>query len=241
MRIHSLQHVPFEDIGSLREDIQAKGFSLNTTHWYNGDQAPALNSFDVLIVMGGPMGVYDDDIYPWLAPEKEFIASAIAAGKKVMGICLGAQLIACVLGAKVIRNVHREIGWFPLEIIEDAIHHPVSKILAECTSVFHWHGDTFEIPAQAQLIASSQACANQAYVIDNQVYGFQFHLETTEKSASALIENCADNLDKSTYVQSAEVIMQAKDSFIAINKAMSAVFNQLLSVEIDVDLNLHSK
>ncbi|GGY73430.1 amidotransferase [Cellvibrio zantedeschiae] len=228
MRIHSLQHVPFEDIGSLIQDVKASGHSLTTTHWYKGDSAPELESFDLLVVMGGPMGVYDDDIYPWLAPEKEFIAKAIAAGKKVMGICLGAQLIACVLGAQVTRNVYREIGWFPLEICADASSHPVAKILAECKYVFHWHGDTFAIPPQAQLLASSKACANQAYVIDNQVYGFQFHLETTEQSAAALIKNCAEDLDKSTYVQSAEEIMKDKENFIAINKAMSAVFNQLL-------------
>jgi len=227
MRIHSLQHVPFEDIGSLLKDVQTQGHSLTTTHWYQGDSAPDLDSFDLLIVMGGPMGVYDDDIYPWLPIEKEFIANTIAAGKKVMGICLGAQLIACVLGAQVTRNVHREIGWFPLEINADA-HHPVADILAGCKQVFHWHGDTFALPAQAQLIASSEACANQAYVIDNQVYGFQFHLETTEKSASALIQHCAQDLDNSAFVQSAEKIMQDKENFIAINLAMTAVFNQLL-------------
>ncbi|RYZ90869.1 MAG: amidotransferase, partial [Moraxellaceae bacterium] len=210
MRIHSLQHVPFEDIGSLFEDIQIQGHSLTTTHWYNGDSAPALDSFDVLIVMGGPMGVYDDVIYPWLTAEKELIAKSVAAGKKIMGICLGAQLIASVLGAKVTRNVHREIGWFPLnvrtverkkvtpeqvEVVD--VNHPVAIILADCKTVFHWHGDTFELPPHAQLIASSDACANQAYIIGHQIYGFQFHLETTEKSARALIEHCAEDLDNS--------------------------------------------
>ncbi len=228
MRIHSLQHVPFEDIGSLAKDVITKGHKLTTTHWYKGDSAPELNSFDVLIVMGGPMGVYDDDIYPWLAEEKALIAAAITAGKKVMGICLGAQLIACVLGAKVTRNAHREIGWFPLKIAAQANNHPIAKLLAECNQVFHWHGDTFEIPAQALLLASSKACAHQAYVIDNQVYGFQFHMETTETSATALIENCSEDLDNSAYVQSADEILQDKTKFVAINKAMSAIFNQLL-------------
>lgn len=228
MRIHSLQHVPFEDIGSLMQDITAKGHSLTTTHWYKGDRAPALDSVDVLIVMGGPMGIYDHDIYPWLAEEKALIAAAISAGKKIMGICLGAQLIACVLGANVTRNAHREIGWFPLQIAAEASNHPIAKLLAECHQVFHWHGDTFEIPAQAQLLAASEACAHQAYVIDNQVYGFQFHLETTEKSATALIENCSEDLDNSTYVQTADEILQDKTKFEAINKVMSAVFNQLL-------------
>jgi len=228
MRIHSLQHVPFEDIGSLTQDIAANGHSLTTTHWYKGDSIPALDSFDVLIVMGGPMGVYDDDIYPWLAEEKALVAATIAAGKKIMGICLGAQLIACVLGAKVIRNAHREIGWFPLQITADASTHPIAKLLAECNLVFHWHGDTFEIPAQAQLLASSKACAHQAYVIGNQIYGFQFHLETTETSASALIKNCAEDLDNSAYVQSAEEMLENKERFATINKAMSGIFNQLL-------------
>jgi GMP synthase-like glutamine amidotransferase len=228
MRIHSLQHVSFEDIGSLTQDIAANGHSLSTTHWYKGDSAPDLNSFDLLIVMGGPMGIYDDDTYPWLTEEKALIAAAISAGKKVIGICLGAQLIACVLGAKVTRNAHREIGWFPLQIAADASDHPIAKILATCPQVFHWHGDTFELPAQAQLLASSEACQHQAYVIDNQIYGFQFHLETTEASASALIQHCGEDLDNSTYVQGADEIMQDKTKFVAINTAMSAVFAQLL-------------
>ncbi len=229
MRIHSLQHVPFEDIGSLAQDVVTHGHSLTTTHWYKGEHAPALESFDVLIEMGGPMGVYDDDIFPWLTQEKVFLAEAIAAGKKIMGISLGAQFIACVLGAKVTRNTHREIGWFPLQIAEGAADHPISKRLAACPSVFHWHGDTFEIPAQAQLLASSEACAHQAYVIDNQIYGFQFHLETTEMSATALIENCSAELDGSSYVQSAEEIMHDKAKFTAINHAMSAIFAHLLT------------
>lgn len=227
MRIHSLQHVPFEDIGSLAQEIATKGHSLSTTHWYKGDSAPALDSFDVLIVMGGPMGVYDDDIYPWLTAEKELIAEAITSGKKVLGICLGAQLIACVLGAKVTRNAHREIGWLPLQINPNSTH-PVASILANCNEVFHWHGDTFELPVQAQLIAASQACEHQAYVVDNQIYGFQFHLESTETSARALIQHCAEDLDNSVYVQSAAEILENKERFAAINKAMSAVFHQLL-------------
>ena len=228
MRIHSLQHVPFEDIGSLNKDIQELGFSLTTTHWYKGDSAPALESFDVLIVMGGPMGIYDEHLHPWLAAEKKFIAAAVSAGKKIMGICLGAQLLACVLGEKVTRNSHREIGWFPLHIIAEASDHPIAKILATCTNVFHWHGDTFALPENAQLIASSDACKHQAFVVENRIYGFQFHLETTEVSANALIENCREDLDNSTFVQTAEEILRDKQKFISINQAMSAIFNQLL-------------
>jgi len=224
MRIHSLLHVPFEDIGSMLQDIQSQNHSLTCTRWFNGEQAPALNDFDLLIVMGGPMGVYDEQQYPWLAAEKDFIAQAIAAGKKIIGICLGAQLIASVMGARVSRNAHREIGWFPLQINSQASDHPIARILANCSEVFHWHGDTFELPANAILIASSEACAHQAYVVDDRIYGFQFHLETTEASATSLIANCSSDLDGSRYVQIAQQMLWSREKFAAINKAMSEVF-----------------
>jgi GMP synthase (glutamine-hydrolysing) len=226
MRVHSFQHVPFEDIGSLKNDIPVE--SLTTTHWYAGDLAPSINSYDVLIVMGGPMGVYDDDQHPWLTAEKQTIAEAISAGKKIIGICLGAQLIACVLGAKVSKNPHKEIGWFPLTIEPAMATHPISLALAQCDQVFHWHGDTFELPAGADLLASSDACAHQAFVIGNQVIGFQCHLETTEDSAQLLINHCPEDLDGSTYVQTPDEIMHRKEGFIAINKAMSAVWQWLV-------------
>ncbi|HWV14035.1 MAG TPA: amidotransferase [Cellvibrio sp.] len=228
MRIHSLQHVAFEDIGSLQSDLRQQGHSLTTTHWYQGDRAPSLDSFELLIVMGGPMGVYDEDQYPWLTEEKAFLLASIRAGKKVMGICLGAQLISCVLGAQVTRNAHREIGWFPLSVAPAAAHHPIAKILADCEEVFHWHGDTFALPPAATLLASSAACAHQAYAIDEQILAFQFHLETTPTSAQALIEHCGGDLDDSTYVQRADAMLGAGQKFAAINRAMSRVWKHFI-------------
>lgn len=213
MRIHSLQHVPFEDIGSMAADFAARGYPVTTTHWYRGDAAPDLHSFDALIVMGGPMGIYDEAIYPWLSDEKILIKQAIDAGKIVLGICLGAQLIADVLGGKVTRNIHKEIGWLPLQIIPEASDHPVAQILAKHPDVFHWHGDTFAIPFGAVHIASTEGCLNQAYVFNDRVYGFQFHLETTLASATALIENCADDIDGTRYTQRAETILGDKQKF----------------------------
>lgn len=228
MRIHSLQHVAFEDLGSMKQALSAEGHAITTTHWYKGEQAPALNTFDLLIVMGGPMGVYDHHEYEWLIPEKEFLTSCIATGKKIIGICLGAQLISCVLGAKITRNVHREIGWFPLTINHDTTEKPISQILSQCSQVFHWHGDTFELPKNAMLIASSEACAHQAYVINKQIYAFQFHLETTHTSAMALIHHCAEDLDNSLYVQSAEKILADQQKFTAINEAMRKILHEII-------------
>ena len=223
MRIHSLQHVPFEDIGSMANDFHAQGYSLTSTHWYRGDAAPDINSFDALVVMGGPMGIYDEAIYPWLADEKVLIKEAIAAGKIVLGICLGAQLIADVLGGKVTRNPHKEIGWLPIQIHPAAANHPIAQVFARYPEVFHWHGDTFALPPGAVHLASSEGCVNQAYVFQDQVYGFQFHLETTPTSARALIENCADDIDGSRYTQSAQAILASEDKFAQINRAMSEV------------------
>lgn len=223
MRIHAFQHVPFEDIGSLHNDV-AQHHSLSTTHWYRGDSAPAMDSFDLLIIMGGPMGVYDDAQFSWLSDEKHFIGEAIAAGKKIIGICLGAQLISCVLGAKVKKNHYKEIGWFPLIIHADNSAHPIAKILSSQNKVFHWHGDTFDLPINAQLLASSAACTNQAYVIGDKIFAFQFHLETTVASAKALIEACHQDLDASTYVQSADTILCDENNFKTINQCMSNVW-----------------
>lgn len=222
MRIHSLQHVSFEDIGSMANDFLARGYSLASTHWYRGDTAPAVSEFDALVVMGGPMGIYDEAIYPWLADEKILIKDAIAAGKIVLGICLGAQLIADVLGGKVTRNLHKEIGWLPITIPAAATH-PVAEVFARHPDVFHWHGDTFALPPGALLLASSEGCVNQAYVFQNKVFGFQFHLETTPTSAHALIEHCADDIDGSRYTQSAQEILASDEKFAQINRAMSEV------------------
>lgn len=225
MRIQTLQHVPFEDIGSMAQDFQQTGYPVNTTHWYRGDSAPSLDSFDVLIVMGGPMGVYDEAAFPWLREEKALIKAAIEAGKKVVGICLGAQLIADVCGATVSRNPHREIGWFPL--IRQAPDEPIARLL-DGAEVFHWHGDTFDLPAGAVWLASSDACRHQAFRLGKSVFGFQFHLETTPTSAAALIEHCGDELDGSRYVQSPARITDNPAAFAQINRLMSAVLREIL-------------
>lgn len=223
MRIHSLQHVPFEDIGSMAEDFRARGFTLSSTHWYRGDVAPAVTEFDALIVMGGPMGIYDEAIYPWLADEKVLIKEAISAGKIVLGICLGAQLIADVLGGKVTRNAHKEIGWLPIAINPAAATHPIAQVFAHYPTVFHWHGDTFALPPGTIHLASSEGCENQAYVFQDRIYGFQFHLETTPTSARELIEHCGDDIDGSRYTQSAHIILANDEKFTQINRAMSEV------------------
>ncbi len=173
------------------------------------------------------MGIYDEEQYPWLSEEKLFIKDAIDSGKIVLGICLGAQLIADVLGAMVYKNTHWEIGWFTINHLPEIHHTILSDAIPEKTKVYHWHGDTFDIPEGAKSLVESEACKNQGFILDDRVVGLQFHLETTLESATALIENCGDELDDSHYVQSEEAMLSDPQRFLDINRIISSVLDAL--------------
>ena len=227
MRIHHLQHVPFEGLGSIEPVLKEKGHQLTATHLYDKQPLPMAEDIDWLIVMGGPMGIYDEQEYPWLKAEKRFIAEVIAAGKIVLGICLGAQLIADVLGARVYKNKYREIGWFDINRLPEAEGTILSTAIPEQAEVFHWHGDTFDIPASTRALAASDACPNQGFIMDNRVVAFQFHLETTPASAQALIENSRNELDNSAYVQTEQQMLSSPQRFSNINQIMRSVLDAL--------------
>lgn len=229
MKIHHLQHVPFEDLGSIKPALREKGHQLSATHLYKNESLPDVEDIDWLIVMGGPMGIYDEKAYPWLTSEKRFLYDAIESGKVVLGICLGAQLIADVLGAKVYKNRHREIGWFPINRSPEARDTILSTAMPERLEVFHWHGDTFDIPRGANILAESEACNNQGFVLDDRIVALQFHLETTVQSATSLIANCRDELDGSLYVQSEGEILAQDQRFSTINRVMVSVLEALES------------
>lgn len=200
---------------------------LSSTHFYLGHPLPSVAEFDWLIVMGGPMGIYDEIEFPWLKAEKSFIRASIDSGKIVLGICLGAQLIDSALGARVFKNKYREIGWFPIECKIDAKDSAMADVFPDRLEAFHWHGDTFDTPVGAKLLASSEACRNQGFVLDSRVIGLQFHLETTLESAAALIQNCGVELDGSKCVQSAAEIQSDKSRFLRINGVMYSLLEKL--------------
>lgn len=227
MNVHYLQHVPFEGLGVIESFLRGQGHGLSCTRLFAGEPLPENDSFDWLIIMGGPMGIYDDEQYPWLAAEKFCIDRAITAGKLVLGICLGAQLIADVLGAQVYFSGHREIGWFPVTRSPEIVRTPLADVFPEQVEVFHWHGDTFDIPAQAQPLAQSRACRNQGFIWQDRVVALQFHLETTPDSAAALVEHCGQELDGSPSVQSAKEILADPEKFVRLNTLMFALLEAM--------------
>jgi len=228
MRAHFFQHVPFEGLGSIGSWLESRGASVTGTRFFEKHTLPAVNDVDLLIVMGGPMSVNDESVHPWLKDEKRFIGEAITRGKPVLGACLGAQLIANAMGARVYRNSEEEIGWFPIHSVtipgvKDAFQFPKQPV------VFHWHGETFDLPAGAIHLARSDACENQAFQLGRNVIGLQFHLETTPQSARDLIGECSHELVPAKFVQSEETILSAPaERYAAINALMSDILSFLI-------------
>lgn len=227
MRVHWLQHVPFEGLGSIEPWLQARGHALTCARLYAGASPASVDSFDWLVVMGGPMNVYQTRSYPWLLEEKQAIRAAIDAGRRVLGICLGAQLIADVLGAPVTRNQEREIGWFPVEQLGPSPTHPLFADFPERFEAFHWHGDTFALPPGACHVARSLACAQQAFSWGQRVIGLQFHLETTPGSARELIEHARDDLSPGRFVQTELEMLSDGRRFTQLNGLMDRLLARL--------------
>lgn len=233
MNIHYFQHVPFEGPGFIENWAHDKKFSLQATRFFRNDPLPDLNAVDWLVVMGGPMSVHDEQAYPWLKEEKQFIRQAIEKGKMVIGICLGAQLIAEILGAKVYPNKYKEIGWWPVQTTSEARKHPLFHVLPPAFTPFHWHGDMFDLPEKAIHLIESPGCLNQAFSYKENVIGIQFHFELTSQLLDAMLKHGKEELQPSDYVQPEEHI-RMKDHLIAEN-------NRLLGLILDEILNCQNR
>ena len=224
---HYLQHVPFEGLAAIEPWLDNNGYHISATRLYLGEKLPKTDEIDLLIIMGGPMSVHDEADYPWLVEEKQFIKQLIKQGCPILGICLGSQLIASVSGASVFPNQYKEIGWFPIERAVSSEQADVFQF-PDQTNVFHWHGETFDLPDNAVRLASSTACINQAFQLGRNIIGLQFHLETTPASAAAIVSNCAGELIEAPYIQSAATITQTGiDRYQAINQLLMDVMAYL--------------
>ncbi len=232
IRIHYLQHVPFEGLGHIEIWARRKGHPLSVTRLYGNEALPDINAIDWLVVMGGPMNVYEEAIYPWLAKEKAFIGRAMEKGKIVLGICLGAQLIATVAGGRVFANPQKEIGWFPVSLSETAHDSSFLTVLPDRFDAFHWHGDTFDIPHGAVWLAQSEGCRNQAFSLGKNVLALQFHLESTEESIEKLIAHCGNEITPGPYIQRPQEMPAETRRITAINGIMDGILERFENITL---------
>jgi GMP synthase-like glutamine amidotransferase len=228
MRCHWLGHVPFEDAANIGHWAIEHGYEVTQSRLYAGQPLPQIDQIDALAIMGGPMNIYQHRDYPWLIQEKRFIEQAIDAGIPTIGVCLGAQLIADVLGAKVMQNRAIEIGWFEVELTDEAGKSDITKDLPSHFTAFHWHGDGFEIPAGAVHLAQSQACSNQAFLYEDRVLALQFHLEYSVQSIEKMLVHCADELVEGPCIQDRDRITAGLSNVPATQRILGNLLNALL-------------
>ena len=225
MRVRVLQHVPFEGPAGVATWAASRGHDLEAVRLFEGVRPPAPADLDLLVVLGGPMGVDDDARVTFLADEKRAIAAAIDAGRPVLGICLGAQLVASVLGARVGPNAHEEVGWYPVTLTEEGAASPLFDGVPSRFAAFHWHGDTFDVPPGAVRAASSEACANQAFAYGDRVAGVQFHPEVTAESLSLMLahETCGEG----AWVQPASGLAAPERPYVEGSRVLAALLDNL--------------
>lgn len=230
MRIHYLQHVAFEDAANIEVWAAACDLPVTRSRLYDREPLPSLDAFDALVIMGGPMNIYQEVAYPWLVAEKHLIERAIESKKLVLGVCLGAQLIADVLGGTVTQNPHKEIGWFPVELTPQGRQCPFLRHCPKSFMAFHWHGDTFSIPPETERLAQSVACANQAFSYRDHVLALQFHLEYCVESIEKMIKHCGDELCAEPFIQSADEIRASYHNVSAIRSMLDQLLDEFYSL-----------
>ncbi len=226
MKIHAVIHGTSDGLGTLAAWAAARGHDVTETHLYRGESLPALEGVDFIIVMGGAMNIYQHRDHPWLVAEKLWLAAAIAARKRVLGVCLGAQLTADVLGGKVWQNAEKEIGWWPVRLVERPA---LLAAFPDEATVFHWHGDTFTLPPGATRVMESDACANQAFVFGDRVVALQFHLEVAPETVAAFITGGESEIQPAAHVQSPAQILRGPVTFAPA--AVTALLDALAAVE----------
>lgn len=196
MKVLIIKHIDIEGPGTIAEFLDDENIPYEVIDIFNGESLPdSLSNTSAILVLGGPMNVYEEDKYPFLKDENEFLKEAIEKDLPTLGFCLGAQLIAKAKGATVKKAPEKEIGWFKISLNSNGLNDPLFQGFPDEIDVFQWHGDTFEIPEGAHKLAESELCPNQAFRIGNNIYGLQFHVEVTEKMIQQWLDAYKDEID----------------------------------------------
>jgi GMP synthase (glutamine-hydrolysing) len=232
MRMAVLQHVEFEGPAAVADWAVKRGLPLRVFHLYRDSTLPALSDFDMLTIMGGPMSVNDEDQFSWLALEIALVRAAIPADKTVLGICLGAQIIAKALGARIYSGSTKEIGWFP---VQRTGVHPLFDGLPDSFTPFHWHGETFDLPHEGKLLAKSEITETQAFAVGQRVLGLQFHMEATEDSVRALLKGAAHEIGHGVFEQQPATILASIDQCESLHPLLDIVLDRLTGFPASCD------
>jgi GMP synthase-like glutamine amidotransferase len=230
LRIVCIQHADAEGPGAIAPWARERGHALVALRFDQGHLAPPADSVDLLVVLGGGMNVYETERFRWLAREKRFVRAVIDAGRPVLGICLGSQLVADALGAAVRRNGEREIGWHGVTKTAEGAASPFLAGWPDGAPLFQWHGDTFDIPDGAVHLARSAACAHQAFSWGDRVVGVQFHPEMTHGIAAAICASDADDLAPALYVQPAAEMLADPARFEAAGTGLAVLLDRLAAL-----------
>jgi len=230
MRALVLQHVAVEGPGTFTSYLDARGWTLEIAVLYEGARLPEdAQGYQAVIVMGGPMGVYDETEYPFLSDEHQFLRRVIAQGVPVLGICLGSQLLAKALGARVYRNPQKEIGWYTVDLTPAGAADPLFAGLTSPVPVFQWHGDAFDLPVGAAPLAASSLCPHQAFRYGDRVYGLLFHLELTPIIIQSWLEVFHDELvSLQGTIDPNRIVAEMPHRFVGYQQVGARVFANLV-------------
>lgn len=238
IKAHVLRHVEFEGLGNIEKYFENNSIDYSETRLFKGDKLPEVEGIDLLVVMGGPMGIYDDEDFPFLAKERKFISNVIEHGIKVLGICLGAQFLSHSLGGEVYCGPYKEIGWFPVEYSQEFYnwlnsHNESIDHKLMSSYVFQWHGDTFTNPIGSISIARSEPGINQGFLYKDQILALQFHVEMTKDTVFSIVTNGRDEIGdldvNHKYIQNENSIISEESFFIDNYKFLVQLLDSFLS------------
>lgn len=225
-KVWVLQHAHCETLGRIEDALERAGIAADYVCPFKGQAVPkGMRDAAGLIVMGGPMGMYEHPRFPFLLDEMRLIEDAIREEKPVLGICLGSQLLAGTLGAAVTKGTQKEIGWFPVRLLESARMDKLWADVDNSFTAYHWHGDIFDLPQGATVLASSDQTECQVFCYGDNAYGFLFHLEVTERIVQEMVEAFADELEEAR-IDGRQMIRKASEHLPRLHRIGDVVFRR---------------
>jgi GMP synthase (glutamine-hydrolysing) len=229
-KITCFQHIDCEGLGTLGDVLASKGVEVVISQPCKGESIPdSLGSG--LVILGGPMGAYEETVNPWMVNELTAIQKALDARLPILGICLGSQLLAKAAGSQVFRGAQPEVGWAPVHLTEAGSSDPLFQGIPKTFTAFHWHGDTFTPPTGSTRLAWSELYRNQAFRLDKNAYGLQFHLEVTREMAKDWMQKYARELThQGGVIQPERITDRLEENISSLRKISDGVFGQFVSL-----------